>query len=196
MIRRNSKQKKQIKNNVMKLTSEELIVIIDPQKDFTDPNGAYAKRHSDTSNITEVKARINQLTKQIDKDKFVIIYSNYQKDQFGIGLSMCIENTAGHEIDIDYDDNTKLIPKTQHSCFSSNEFENFLKTNNIQKIILCGFLAEYCVKETAIDGLAKGYKVALATEYIGTGDDVQHRKQETLLDLESKGAVIINTLFD
>lgn len=180
----------------MELTSEELIVIIDPQKDFTDPNGAYAKRHSDTSNITEVKARINQLTKQIDKDRFVIIYSNYQKDQFGIGLSMCIEGTTGHEIDIDFDDSTKLIPKTQHSCFSSVEFENFLKTNNIQKIILCGFLAEYCVKETAIDGLAKGYKVALATEYIGTGDDVQHRKQETLLDLESKGAVIINTLFD
>ncbi|MCC9072157.1 cysteine hydrolase [Flavobacterium sp. F-65] len=180
----------------MKLTSEELIVIIDPQKDFTDSNGAYAKRHPAIRNITEVKARINQLTKLIDKDRFVIIFSNYQKDQFGIGLSMCIEGTTGHEIDIDFDDSTKLIPKMQHSCFSSEEFENLLKINNIKKIILCGFLAEYCIKETAIDALHKGYKVALATEYIGTGDDVQHRKQETLLDLESKGAVIINSIFD
>lgn len=180
----------------MKLTSEELLVIIDPQKDFTASNGAYAKKHPDSRNIEEVKFRINQLTKLVDKNRLVIVFSNYQKDQFGTGLSMCIEGTDGHEIDIDFDANSKLIPKTQHSCFSSEDFNNYLKTNNIRTLTLCGFLAEYCVKQTAIDGLQNGYNISLLKEYIGTGNDVQHRKQEMLLDLENRGATIIENIFD
>ncbi|MFQ6603289.1 cysteine hydrolase family protein [Flavobacterium sp. C3NV] len=179
----------------MKLKAEELIVIIDPQKDFTDIKGAYAKNHS-INQIQEVKARINKLTKQFDSNKFVIIYSNYQKDQFGAGISMCIEGTTGHEIDIDFDDASQLISKTQHSSFSSEEFKSFLEDNQIRKLILCGFLAEYCIKQTAIDALEVGYEVVLLKEFIATGDDVQHRKEEMLADLEKRGATVIEDHFD
>ncbi len=177
----------------MTLTSQQLIVIIDPQKDFTDIEGAYAKNHR-IHQIQEIKERINKLTKQFDSNKFVIIYSNYLKDQFGAGISMCIEGTKGHEIDIDFGD-LKLISKTQHSSFSSEEFKLFLKDNQIRKLLLCGFLAEYCIQQTAIDALEAGYEVALLNEFIATGDDVQYRKQEMLADLEKRGAVIINDNF-
>ncbi|PIF32370.1 nicotinamidase-related amidase [Flavobacterium sp. 9] len=176
----------------MTLTSEELIVIIDPQKDFTDIDGNYAKNHP-IHQIKEVKAKLNQLTKQFAKDRFVIIFSNYQENQFGEGISMCIEGTKGHEID--FDDSFKLISKTKHSSFSSEEFKIYLKNNQIRKVILCGFLAEYCIKQTAIDALENGYQVALLQEYIATGDDVQFRKQEMLSDLEKKGATIITDKF-
>jgi nicotinamidase/pyrazinamidase len=179
----------------MSLTSDELIVIIDPQKDFTDIDGAYAKNHP-INQIQKVKARINTLTKQLDKNKFVIIYSNYQKDQFGPGISMCLEGTKGHEIDIEFDDTAKLISKTQHSSFSSEEFKLFLKDNQIKRLLLCGFLAEYCIKQTAIDALATGYETILLKELIATGDDVQHRKQEMLSELESNGATISNNNLD
>lgn len=173
----------------MQLTSQELLVIIDPQKDFTDLEGDYAKRHS-ISRIQRVKNEINQLIKKLDADKFVIIFSNYQKDQFGPGTSMCIQGTKGHEIDLNFDDSSILIPKTQHSSFSSPEFKNFLKKNQIRRLILCGFLAEYCIKQTALDALKDGYEIVLLKELIQTGDDVQHRIQEVLLNLENKGAVI------
>lgn len=179
----------------MKLAAEELIVIIDPQKDFTDIKGAYAKNHP-INQIQEVKARINKLTKQLDQNRFVIIYSNYQKDQFGTGISMCIENTKGHEIDLDLDLSFQLISKTQHSSFSSQDFKNYLKNNPIQKLLLCGFLAEYCIKETAINALEAGYEVVLLKELIATGDDVQYRKEEMLTDLENKGATINNNLYN
>ena len=179
----------------MKLAAEELLVIIDPQKDFTDSKGAYAKNHS-INQIQEVKARIKKLTKQFDLNKFVIIYSNYQKDQFGDGISMCIEGTKGHEIDLDFNNSYKLISKTQHSSFSSEEFKTFLKSNQIQKLLLCGFLAEYCIKQTAIDALEAGYEVALLKEFTATGDDVQYRKEEMLADLENKGATINNNLYN
>ncbi|OIV42690.1 cysteine hydrolase family protein [Flavobacterium johnsoniae] len=177
----------------MKLAKEELLVIIDPQKDFTDSEGYYAKRHP-IKHIQQVKAKINHLTKSLDENKFVIIFSNYQKEQFGIGTSMCIKGTKGHEIDIDFDHSSILISKTQHSSFSSEDFKNFLKKNQIRRILLCGFLAEYCIRQTAIDALREDYEVVLLKELIQTGDDVQDRKQEVLLDLENRGAVINNNL--
>ncbi|CAA9196695.1 hypothetical protein FLA105534_01274 [Flavobacterium bizetiae] len=109
---------------------------------------------------------------------------------------MCIESTKGHEIDLDFDTSFQLISKTQHSSFSSQEFKNFLKDNQIQKLLLCGFLAEYCIKKTAIDALESGYEVVLLTELIATGDDVQYRKEEMLADLENKGATINNDLYN
>ncbi|QLC66589.1 cysteine hydrolase [Flavobacterium sp. LPB0248] len=173
----------------MQLTSEELLVIIDPQKDFTDPEGVYAKKHP-IKQIIKVKNKINSLIKQIDTKRFVIIFSNYQKDQFGNGISMCIEGTKGHEIDLNFDDSSILISKTQHSSFSSQEFKKFLKENKIRRLVLCGFLAEYCIKQTALDGLKSGYEIVLLKELIQTGDDVQHRIEEVLLDLQNQGATI------
>lgn len=179
----------------MKLAAEELIVIIDSQKDFTDIEGTYAKNHS-VNQIQEVKSRINKLTKQFESNRFVIIYSNYQKDQFGTGISMCIEGTKGHEVDLDFDASFRLISKTEHSSFSSEEFKNFLKDHQIRKLLLCGFLAEYCIKQTAIDALEAGYEVVLLKEFIATGDDVQYRKDEMFADLENKGATINNDLYN
>lgn len=177
----------------MKLAPEELLVIIDPQKDFTDLDGDYAKRHP-INHIQRVKNQLNDLTQKPDAGKLVIIYSNYQKDQFGPRTSMCIEGTKGHEIDLDFDASSILIPKTQHSSFSSQEFKNFLKENQIRRLILCGFLAEYCIKQTALDALKEGYEVVLLKNLIQTGDDVQHRIQEVLVNLENKGAVIHDDL--
>jgi nicotinamidase/pyrazinamidase len=177
----------------MKLAPEELLVIIDPQKDFTDIGGNYAKRHS-ISHIQRVKNVLNDLIKKLDKSKFVIIFSNYQKDQFGTGTSMCIEKTKGHEIDLDFDDSSILISKTEHSSFSSPEFKNFLKENQIRRLILCGFLAEYCIKQTALDALKASYEIVLLKELIQTGDDVQHRIEEVLINLENQGAIIKDNL--
>lgn len=177
----------------MKLTPEELLVIIDPQKDFTDLDGDYAKRHP-INHIQRVKNQINELIKKLDKNKFVIIFSNYQKDQFGPGTSMCIEGTKGHEIDLDYNDSSVLISKTEQSSFSSQEFKNFLKENQIRRLVLCGFLTEYCIKQTALDALKEGYKIVLLKELIQTGDDVQQRIEEVLVNLESQGVVVKGNL--
>lgn len=177
----------------MKLAPKDLLVIIDPQKDFTDVDGDYAKRHP-ISHIQRVKNQINELIKKLDKNKFVIIFSNYQKDQFAPNTSMCIEGTKGHEIDLDYDDSSVLISKTEHSSFSSQEFKNFLKENQIRRLVLCGFLAEYCIKQTALDALKEGYEIVLLKELIQTGDDVQHRIEEVLVNLESQGAVVKGNL--
>ena len=68
----------------------ECIVIIDPQKDFTSIHGNYAQRHMGICQILDAKANINKLFNQIDKNRFVIVISNYSINQFAGGLSICI----------------------------------------------------------------------------------------------------------
>lgn len=175
--------------------TNELLVIIDPQNDFINRSGFYAKKHSGIDQILKARQNINNLLRLHDKDKVVIVYSNYKKDQFEEGLSICIPGTIGHKLDIEVDNAFTLIEKNNHSCFSSEAFKEYLEKKNVKKIIVCGFLAEYCVQQTAIEGLINGYQISLLRECIGTGDDVQNRKEQMLLELADRGAEILDDNF-
>lgn len=177
------------------MNKNELIVIIDPQKDFTSEDGGYARRHAGITQIQKARQQISLLLKSLNPEKFAIVLSDYRKDQFEPGLSICIPGTPGHEADIDLSRPFSIFSKQAHSCFSSASFVSHLDRHEIDQLILCGFLAEYCVKHTAIDALEKAYDVVLIHNCIGTGDDVQNRKVDTLRELESKGAKLRSSWF-
>ena len=174
---------------------KKLLVVIDPQNDFTNLDGHYAHKHLEINQIIETKYKINSLVNLFNHDQVVIVSSNYKPDQFEKGLSICIPTTFGHKIDSDFqfDSAMRYIAKTQYSCFSSNDFKQYLKLKQIDTLILSGFLAEYCVRETALDALELGYNVYLIEDCIATGDDVQIRKQQTINELEVKGAKVLNS---
>jgi nicotinamidase-related amidase len=169
------------------------IVVIDPQKDFINETGNYASRHAGITQMLAAKERINSLVHSPYKRHVIIVTSDYEEDQFGVGLSLCIPGTDGHKTDIATDPAYTYVTKTQHSCFSSAGFIKHLKSNGITRLILCGFLAEYCVMQTALDALRLGYEVVLIKDSIGTGDDVQFRKDQMLISLEEQGASVQNT---
>ena len=173
----------------------QLLVIIDPQKDFISKEGVYAKKHSGIEQILNARRNINKLLGSHNNGKLAIVFSDYEADQFEKGLSICIPGTIGHQIDIEAGDSITLISKPNHSCFSSEAFNIYLKNNSIERIIVCGFLAEYCVKQTALDGLRKGYHITLLKDCIGTGDDVQYKKEQMLIELAEKGAEILINIF-
>jgi nicotinamidase-related amidase len=173
--------------------SQEVIVIIDPQKDFISMDGAYARRHSGINQILQAKDTINRLFDEAKHLNIWTVISDYQINQFGPDLSMCIPGTEGHKIDIATGSGNRIIVKKEHSCFSSSAFTECLVKENITKLILCGFLAEYCVRATALDGLQQGYDILLLTDAIGTGDDVQHRKENVFRELTEAGAKLITT---
>ncbi len=172
-----------------------LLIVIDPQNDFTSPEGSYAQRHTGIGEIAAAKNRINKLIKLIGHSNIGIVSSRYQPGQFKHGLNICIPGTAGHALDADlaFDDSMNFFTKTEYSCFSSVAFTEYLEANNITTLLLAGFLAEYCVKQTALDALAKGYKVIIIADAIATGDDVLHRKHQTIQELTHKGAACINS---
>jgi nicotinamidase/pyrazinamidase len=165
----------------------ELLLVIDAQVDFTNIAGNYAKKHAGITQILAAKKNINRLIKNIPA---AIVLSSYTPGQFKKNVSLCIPGTAGHALDIETGLQHIFFHKTQHSCFSSADFINYLQQHNISHLIICGFLAEYCVQQTADDALQRCITVTLLEDCIGTGDDVQHRKTHTLQLLSTKGAII------
>lgn len=173
----------------------QILILIDPQNDFTHVEGDYARRHAGITQITEAKLKSQRLVNSFGRNKTVIVRSDYEPGQFGQGLSICIPQTFGHEIDVDLrmEGTVAVVTKTEHSCFSSEAFTSLLQTNKIDTLILCGFLAEYCVKQTAMDALNAGYRVYLVEDCIATGDDVQHRKLQAFAALKDNGAIVIQS---
>lgn len=103
--------------------------------------------------------------------------------------------TFGNQIDHDLALNDRFISitKHEHSGLTSVDFTTYLEISGTVTLVLCGFLAEYCVRQTALDALQAGYKVYLVDDCIGTGDDVQERKKTMLKELASIGAVIVDS---
>lgn len=145
--------------------------------------------------IAAAKEAINGLLDAWGKEHFIVIRSDYEIDQFGEGLALCIPGTFGHELDKDLNLGGELtfLVKGEHSAFSSAPFRPYLEQSGIDTLVVCGFLAEYCVQQTALDALASGYKVYLLEDCIGTGDDVQERKRQMLQQLQQRGAVVISS---
>lgn len=171
------------------------IVIIDPQNDFTSPEGYYARKHGKISQIVKAKTRINQLLLRHHKSGFIVLTSGYKKDQFAEGVHMCAPGTFGHRIDSDLalNDTYTILTKVEHSGFSSDDFVSYLQSTGTNTLFLCGFLAEYCVKQTALDAIQQGYTVYLIEDCIGTADDVQQRMQDMITVLQSKGAIVLQS---
>lgn len=173
--------------------TDHCIIVIDPQKDFTTEDGAYAKRHTLIHEIKKATARIQQL---IDAQKdigIIVVYSSYKEKQFGEDLSMCIPGTEGHELGIILSPDITILSKTKHSPFPDDVFSGYLQQRGYKHLYLCGFLAEYCVKQTALDALKNGYTVSLIEDCIATGDDVLFKYSDTITELKSAGIQVIRS---
>jgi nicotinamidase/pyrazinamidase len=177
--------------------TDALLIIIDPQNDFTHPKGYYAKKHREVSEITRAKEKIINLFDHWNRDNTVVVYSNYRVGQFKPGVKLAIPGTFGHKVDTDFyfDHHMTHIAKTEHSAFSSDVFKEYVQLSNKTTLVICGFLAEYCVKQTALDALLNKYKIYLVEDCIATGDDVAERKQQMITELKTKGAEIVDSDF-
>lgn len=170
--------------------SKNCTVIIDAQKDFTNPGFAYAKRHPSLNAIAIVAKKLDALLRVTAPERGIIVCSSYQEDQFGDGFAACIPGTEGHRISLRTDKAFVKFEKTGHSCFSSKAFSDHLVQQQVTGLLLCGFLTEYCVKATALDALAQGYRITICPDLVGSADEKQAEKEQALQSLQQQGARI------
>jgi nicotinamidase-related amidase len=168
-----------------------LLLIIDPQNDFTHINGRYAMNHGITQ-ILKVKANINLLLSSFKHPKAIVI-ADYHHGQFEEGVSLAVPSTFGHQIDAEIvlPNDIPVWTKSEHSCLTSKDFSDALTEMKINTILICGFLAEYCVKQTALDALKLGYDITMVKDCIGTGDDVQHRREHLFEEIKGLGGKVL-----
>jgi len=115
----------------------------------------------------------------------------------------CVQKTTGAEILLDNKLFKAIVKKgmaPQYDSYSGfqddggkkTEMDRLLKKDKIKKVVVYGIATDYCVRATALDAVAAGYKVIMIKNLSrGVAPDTS---QKAINEMNSKGVVIPDDL--
>jgi nicotinamidase/pyrazinamidase len=115
----------------------------------------------------------------------------------------CVQNTPGAEILLDKKLFKAVVMKgmdPQYDSYSGfqddggkkTDMDKLLKTNKINKVVVYGIATDYCVRATALDAAAAGYRVILIKNLSrGVAPDTS---QKAIDEMKAKGIVVLDDL--
>jgi nicotinamidase/pyrazinamidase len=144
--------------------------------------------------------------------KHVSIFTNHQgkkafdvvklhgKDQV-LWPPHCVQNTPGAEILLDRKLFVATVRKGMNPEYDSysgfqddsgqkTDMDKVLKKNNIKTVVIYGIATDYCVRATAIDAAAAGYKVVFIKNLSrGITPDTS---QKAIEEMKGKGVIVLD----
>lgn len=155
------------------------LIVVDVQNDFASPEGGLSVRDGEAVipvvNAEIAKAKAAGGFVAYTADWHPETTPHFQKDG-GIWPVHCVGDTWGSELHPDLVVDGPVVRKGVHgedgySGFSTRdpqtgaeaktELAGLLRDRGITKLVVCGLATDYCVKATALDGIAEGFEVAL-----------------------------------
>jgi nicotinamidase/pyrazinamidase len=115
----------------------------------------------------------------------------------------CVQNTPGAEILLDNKLFKAVVKKgwdPQYDSYSGfqddggkkTDMDNLLKKEKINRVVVYGIATDYCVKATALDAVAAGYKVIMIKNLSrGVAPDTS---QKAIEEMKAKGIVVLDDL--
>ncbi len=115
----------------------------------------------------------------------------------------CVQKTAGAEILLDKKLFKAVVKKGMDPKFDSysgfqddggkkTEMDKILKKDKIKKVVVYGIATDYCVRATALDAVAAGYKVIMIKSLSrGVAPDTS---QKAIEEMQAKGITILDDL--
>jgi nicotinamidase/pyrazinamidase len=164
--------------------SDTALLVVDLQNDFADPKGSLYVRGGD-----EVVPLANREIGRAAAAGAKVVYTqdwhpettpHFAKDG-GIWPVHCVRDTWGAQFHPELHVEGPVVRKGRggedgYSGFSMRhpisgeatptELETVLRRGGVSRLVICGLATDYCVKETAIDGLAKGFEVHVLPEAV------------------------------
>jgi nicotinamidase/pyrazinamidase len=157
------------------------LLVVDVQNDFADPSGSLSVRGG-----MEIVPLVNEESRDAAAAGAWVVYTqdwhpehtpHFQQDG-GIWPVHCVHDTWGAELvpGLDVVQGAGLVRKGDdgrdgYSAFSvrdpvtgrvgATELEAQLRSRGIEQVVVVGLATDYCVKETALDALAKGFQVTV-----------------------------------
>ena len=172
------------------------LIVVDVQNDFC-PGGALAVPHGDA-----VIEPLNWLMRQHDlvvatRDWHPPDHSSFA-EQGGPWPVHCVQDTHGAQLrsDLDRDAIDAVIDKGQdretegYSGFEGTNLEQLLRERGVERVHIGGLALDYCVKNTALDALRKGFPVTVhlaATRAVNVEEGDRDRAVE---EMRAAGAEI------
>jgi nicotinamidase/pyrazinamidase len=172
------------------------LIVVDVQNDFC-PGGALAVPHGDA-----VIEPLNWLMRQHD---LVVATRDWHPPDHGSFAEQggpwpvhCVQDTHGAQLrsDLDRDAIDAVVDKGQdrdtegYSGFENPDLEQLLRERGVERLHIGGLALDYCVKNTALDALRKGFPVTVhlaATRAVNVEDGDGERAVE---EMRAAGAEI------
>lgn len=176
------------------------LIVVDVQKDFM-PGGALPVPSGE-----RVIPVINDLIINFKERGIPIIASRDWHPQDHVSFKPrgpwpphCVQGTEGADFHptLDLPEDAIIVSKgtfpdkEAYSAFQDTDLEETLKKLGIRRLFVTGVATEYCVKETVMDALRKGYQTFVIEDAIkGIEVEGEERAKEDML---RKGAIIVSS---
>ena len=181
------------------------LIVIDAQKIYSlEESGYYIE------NISNIVEKINHVIKAFEKKNDTIIYVKHEHKIDGSDSGRMFD-FYGEKGEIEFKENSKEIEfisdlyiapnsiclnKTRYDAFIGTDLESVLKEKNIEKVVICGFMTNFCCESTARHAHDVDFFVDFVADAMGTPGTEELLPEEiskaTIATLESGFAIITN----
>jgi ureidoacrylate peracid hydrolase len=171
--------------------AETVLLVIDMQKGFIDPNGSYGKfspHYADSIRklVPTVRTAIDYchesavqvvFSRQIHVPEFFAAglhaFMGREKTAFEeAGLKLCLQGTSDVEIVEELTPETRdvVIDKNKASVFFNTWLDNYLKYFKTRTLLITGCVTGYCVLHSVYDAWARDFDVIVVEDAVGDPD--------------------------
>ncbi len=180
------------------------LVVVDMQRDFCHPGGAFDRLGVDISMYPPVIPRIARLIAGARGAGVQVIYiqmtvlpgrKSESPAQIRFNLRMHLAQTAGEALGYTADgspgqeilpelapvDGDLVVKKYRSSAFWGTNLDLLLRSNGIKSLIVAGCTTEGCVESTARDALFNDYYVVVVEDCVASDDRAQHEASLLLM---------------
>lgn len=176
------------------------LIVVDVQNDFC-PGGALAVPEGD-----KVVEPLNRLIKEfLDNGEMVVksrdwhpAITKHFAAYGGVWPPHCVQETYGAEFHKELIDDPRIVvvskglgDKDCYSAFDETNLEEKLKAKGIEELVVGGLATDYCVKNTVLDGLKKGFKVKAVKDAMRAVDLNKSDGEKAIEEMKEAGAEIV-----
>jgi len=193
------------------------LVLVDLQKDFAEPDGAFGQLGVDLSAYGELRANLSELLTSARAAGVVVVhiqmttlpqrmsdspaqirFNMRMHESFrrsGPPLRYTVVGTEGHEFLDEFGpvEGEFVVQKSRSSAFWGTNLDQLLESNGVTSVVVTGLTTEGCVESTARDAQFNDYFVVIVPECVASDDPAQHDASMLLMrnrfDIISQGDI-------
>jgi nicotinamidase-related amidase len=174
------------------------LVVVDMQRDFCEPGGAFDRLGVDISMYPEMIPHVARLIDGARRAGVPLIYIqmttlpgrrmdspaqlrfnlrlHLASNAEGEPLRYAADGSQGQEIlpELAPREGDMIVKKWRSSAFWGTNLDMLLRSNGIQTLIVTGCTTEGCVESTARDALFNDYYVVIVPDCVASDDRAQH----------------------
>jgi nicotinamidase/pyrazinamidase len=185
------------------------LIVVDVQNDFC-PGGALGVQNGD-----EIVSVLNQYIARFTAEGLPVVATRdwhpqktrHFKDYGGVWPVHCVQETHGAAFhpDLKLPKDATVVSKgvaadeDAYSAFQGKDdlrtaLADLLREWGVQTLFVGGLATDYCVKQTALDGLEQGFKVVVLGNAIRGVDLDPGDSERALIEMRRAGAVTVDSI--